>query len=312
MSGVNQIPFEVKTVDDVITDERRRMASPGVSQHIPHALAPAALPARLPRPSGPDKHPHPAGDGTPQTDPALVVPGTARTYGSTPVPRAPHVAATVSTSASISFISPSPPAVSKAVSAIDEGDEGVEAPKPRALLVDDTPSNTKMLRVLLQRQGLVCDEAENGAIAVEMVRTSIRECLLGAPAATGYSLVFMDCNMPVMDGLTAARIIRSELLFDGLMVGCTGNANDHEVEEFLEAGADFVMPKPLRYTELQRLLEYAESVDFTSIPNTQLQLTDAPRLTTGSAPAKRRGSTEAESGLQRLKAVPRVRTGGNA
>jgi CheY-like chemotaxis protein len=219
------------------------------------------------------------------------------------------VAATVSTSASISFISPSPPTVSKAVSAIEEGEE---AAKPRALLVDDTPSNTKMLRVLLQRQGLVCDEAENGAVAVEMVRTSIRECLLGAPASAGYSLVFMDCNMPVMDGLTAARIIRSELLFDGLMVGCTGNANDHEVEEFLEAGADFVMPKPLRYTELQRLLEYAESVDFTSIPNTQLQLTDAPRLTTGSVKAKRRGSTEAESGQQRLKAVSRVRTGGNA
>jgi CheY-like chemotaxis protein len=182
--------------------------------------------------------------------------------------------------------------------------------KPRALVVDDTPSNTKMLKVLLQRQGLVCDEAENGAVAVEMVRKSMRGCLLGTPDAAGYNIVFMDCNMPVMDGLAAARIIRTQLHFGAIVVGCTGNANEHEVEEFLEAGADFVMPKPMRYDQLQRLLEYAESVDFTSIPNTQLQLTDAPRLSTkASTKRKGKGTGEGSTGQQRLRAVPRARGG---
>ena len=180
---------------------------------------------------------------------------------------------------------------------VDE-EKGDDAVKPRALLVDDTLSNTKMLKMLLQRQGLVCDEAADGAIAVEMVRKTTREKLLGAPSA-GYNIVFMDCNMPVMDGLTATRILRSTLHFDGIVVGCTGNANDQEVDDFVEAGVDFVMPKPMRFDELQCLLDYAESVDFLSIPNTQLQLTEMPRVST----------RVSSKGQQRLKAVPRVRRG---
>ena len=188
---------------------------------------------------------------------------------------------------------------------VDE-EESNDAVKPRALLVDDTPSNTKMLKILLQRQGLVCDEAADGAIAVEMVRKSTREQLLGAPSA-GYNIVFMDCNMPVMDGLTATRILRATLHFDGIVVGCTGNANDKEVDEFVEAGADFVMPKPMRFDELQRLLDYAESVDFTSIPNTQLRLTESPRV---SAKVSSKGKDSGSAGQSRLKAVPRARGGG--
>ena len=177
--------------------------------------------------------------------------------------------------------------------------------KPRALLVDDTPSNTKMLKMLLQREGLVCDEAANGAVAVEMVRKGTRSRLLGATHA-GYNIVFMDCNMPVMDGLTATRILRSTLQFEGIVVGCSGNANDQEVDDFVEAGADFVMPKPMRFEELQRLLDYAESVDFTSIPNTQLRLTDSPRASTKAA-SRRQGAGGGVADPQRLKAVPRTR-----
>ena len=176
--------------------------------------------------------------------------------------------------------------------------DAADVNKPRALLVDDTPSNTKMLKMLLQREGLVCDEAANGAIAVEMVRKTTRDRLLGA-ASAGYNIVFMDCNMPVMDGLTATRTLRATLHFDSLVVGCSGNANDQEVDEFIEAGADFVMPKPMRFDELQRLLDYAERVDFASIPNTQLQLTDSPHVS----------CKVTSKGLQRLKAVPRARGG---
>lgn len=197
-----------------------------------------------------------------------------------------------------------------------EGDEksmGGDAVKRRVLLVDDTPSNSKMLKVLLMRKGLVCDEATNGAIAVEMVRTNISESLLGGPLATGYSLVFMDCNMPIMDGLAATRILRTTLHFGSIIVGCSGNANDTEVEEFIEAGADFVMPKPLRIAELERLLEYAEVVQFASFPNTKLQLTTSPRMSVSHAGPLRTEEGAHESGARagppRLKAVPRARGG---
>jgi CheY-like chemotaxis protein len=147
----------------------------------------------------------------------------------------------------------------------DDDDQG--APRPRALLVDDTPLNTKMLRLLLQRLGVVCDEAENGAVAVDMIWRTVRDIELGAPAASGYSLVFMDSYMPVMDGLTAARIIRADLRYKSIIVGCWLDADEQEVGRFVEAGADFVVRKPLRYNELQQLLAYAQSADYQSLPD---------------------------------------------
>ena len=185
--------------------------------------------------------------------------------------------------------------------------------KRRVLLVDDTPSNIKMLKVLLTRKGLVCDEASNGAMAVEMVRTSMddRDYSLGG-SAVGYGLVFMDCNMPIMNGLTATRIIRTTLHFGSIIVGCTGNANDTEVEEFIEAGADFVMPKPLRIADLDRLIEYAEGVEYASLPNTQLQLTSSPEVSRkatarSDGPSAKAPASSGGQGQLRLKVVPRAR-----
>ena len=195
------------------------------------------------------------------------------------------------------------------------GEEKSTPSKPRVLIVDDTPSNSKMLRVLLTRQGLICDEATNGAIAVEMVRKSIREGRLGGALGephVGYSLVFMDCNMPIMNGLTATRIIRTTLHFGSIIVGCTGNANDTEVEEFIEAGADFVMPKPLRIADLDRLIEYAEGVEYASLPNTQLQLTSSPEVSRkatarSDGPSAKAPASSGGQGQLRLKVVPRAR-----
>eukprot|EP00607_Mallomonas_marina_P005212 CAMPEP_0182434144 /NCGR_PEP_ID=MMETSP1167-20130531/67998_1 /TAXON_ID=2988 /ORGANISM="Mallomonas Sp, Strain CCMP3275" /LENGTH=82 /DNA_ID=CAMNT_0024623669 /DNA_START=237 /DNA_END=485 /DNA_ORIENTATION=+ len=52
-----------------------------------------------------------------------------------------------------------------------------------------------------------------------------------------------------MNGLEATKIIRS-LGYGGIIIGVTGNVNDEDIREFLEKGADVVLPKPLDVKEL--------------------------------------------------------------
>ena len=113
------------------------------------------------------------------------------------------------------------------------------------LLVDDTASNVKMLRHLLTREGIESDFAENGLIGVEKCFTR------------PYDIVLMDREMPVMDGIHATREIRQRG-FANLIIAVTGNVLDDESDEFLEAGADIVFPKPFRKVFLDALLEYVK------------------------------------------------------
>ncbi len=69
----------------------------------------------------------------------------------------------------------------------------------KLLIVDDVETNRYILQLYVEQLGLAYDTAENGQEAVEKVK------------ADNYTLIFMDINMPVMDGATAAKVIRHEL-----------------------------------------------------------------------------------------------------
>jgi CheY-like chemotaxis protein len=119
----------------------------------------------------------------------------------------------------------------------------------RILVVDDTTMNRKLLIRLLQNKGHVCDEAEDGSIAVKQVETAIEE---GKP----YASILMDYEMPVMNGPTAAKEIRG-LGCDSFIVGITGNLLPADISYFKSCGANSVLPKPLDFGDLQDLwMEY--------------------------------------------------------
>lgn len=115
----------------------------------------------------------------------------------------------------------------------------------RILVVDDVSSNRKLLGRLLKNRGHDVGQAENGQIALDMVAKSIQE-------ETPYDSVLMDYEMPVMNGPTSAKEIRS-LGSDVLIVGITGNLLPEDIAYFQSCGANAVLPKPLRMASLEEL-----------------------------------------------------------
>ena len=76
---------------------------------------------------------------------------------------------------------------------------------PKALLVDDEPLNLVVLSGYLSSINVEADRAENGKIAIDKIKAKAYNSV----CCRGYDVIFMDINMPVMDGINATSIIRN-------------------------------------------------------------------------------------------------------
>lgn len=124
----------------------------------------------------------------------------------------------------------------------------------RILVVDDIVTNRKLLYRLLERNGHECSMAENGEVAVEMVRQS----MLSNDKVTIrlYDCILMDYEMPVLNGPNATEKIR-EMGCDVLIIGITGNTLSDDVQHFESKGANKVLAKPVKLDVLENLfVEY--------------------------------------------------------
>jgi signal transduction histidine kinase len=117
----------------------------------------------------------------------------------------------------------------------------------RVLAAEDNEMNQLVLRTLLQPFGIVPQLVANGQEA------------LCAWEAGGWTVILMDVQMPVMDGPTATRRIRAREAELGLsrtpIIALTANAMSHHAEEYLAAGMDEMVAKPLNVAELIRAIE---------------------------------------------------------
>lgn len=117
----------------------------------------------------------------------------------------------------------------------------------KLLLAEDDPVNRNVAAVFLSRLGCAVDPANNGLEALEKYKTSL------------YDIIFMDCEMPEMDGYSATKAIRK---IEGKekhvpIVAITAHAMRGDRELCIEAGMDDYISKPITKESIENVIERA-------------------------------------------------------
>lgn len=127
----------------------------------------------------------------------------------------------------------------------NENIEDVNALKPEILLAEDNEINRKLVVAMLKQKGYSCDIAVDGAEALK------------AAASKKYDIIFMDCQMPIMDGYQSTAKIREieEGTRHTKIVAMTANALEGDREKCLDAGMDDYISKPLNVARVFKIIE---------------------------------------------------------
>ncbi len=117
----------------------------------------------------------------------------------------------------------------------------------RVLVVEDNKVNQKVILAQLAKFQLKPDLANNGQVALDQLERQ------------AYDLVFMDCQMPVMDGYEATRTLREREMADDKshtpITALTAHASAGEREKCLSSGMDDYLSKPVSRADLAVVLE---------------------------------------------------------
>ena len=115
-------------------------------------------------------------------------------------------------------------------------------------MVDDNDLNLEIAHELLALTGIAIEEATNGKMALNKYRN--------APKCY-YNLIFMDIQMPVMDGYTATQEIRKSNCPDAAtipIIAMTANAYEKDAQDARNAGMNEHVPKPIEQEKLVAVL----------------------------------------------------------
>jgi len=115
---------------------------------------------------------------------------------------------------------------------------------PRLLVVDDNDINKRLLAKVLENENLEVSYASNGQEAVDLRK------------AENFDIIFMDIQMPVMDGVEASKEIRSYESIESLVpvpiIALTANTGKDDRESYLAAGMNDYMAKPIMIDDVRQ------------------------------------------------------------
>ncbi len=111
-----------------------------------------------------------------------------------------------------------------------------EMKPPSILLVEDNPVNQELLKIVLKKFGYHVEVANNGIEAVEKYSADPKK----------FDLIFMDIQMPEMDGTEATKTIRNKGFKTVPIIALTAHAVKGDREKYLEAGMNDYIPKPVK------------------------------------------------------------------
>lgn len=162
-----------------------------------------------------------------------------------------HMNSRLSAASELQVILDSNKTVAKSASASTTADSTSASPEVQeqlnALVVDDIKTNRQLLSRLISDRGIHVDMVEDGQKAVDFMKEH----------GSKINIIFMDNMMPVMTGIESTAACRKEdVAYGGLVIGVTGNTLGEEVINFLDAGADIILGKPVNVTQLEAIITH--------------------------------------------------------
>ena len=123
-----------------------------------------------------------------------------------------------------------------------------------ALVVEDNAINAKLAQMILERLGITTHIAHNGKEALETLR--LKDI---------YSIIFMDMQMPLMDGIEASQRIRQgearDIYKEVPIIAMTANTQPEDKERCVDAGMNQFITKPINATEIEKTLQHYHLID---------------------------------------------------
>ena len=118
----------------------------------------------------------------------------------------------------------------------------------RVLVAEDNLVNQEVISRMLKQEGITnLTMACNGAKAIDFVKESIEN-------NENFDLIFMDVQMPEVDGLKATKMIRKNLQYNKPIIALTAFADESNVKECLNSGMSGFITKPISKTNIKKVL----------------------------------------------------------
>ncbi|GHB24745.1 response regulator [Mongoliitalea lutea] len=111
----------------------------------------------------------------------------------------------------------------------------------RVLIAEDNALNRKVFENIIGKRYFL-ETSENGFQAIEKIKQD------------SFDIILLDIQMPIMDGITACRIIKSEKLSTAPIIALSAYADESDKALFISSGFDDFLPKPIKPQTLLRLL----------------------------------------------------------
>ncbi len=113
----------------------------------------------------------------------------------------------------------------------------------KILLAEDNELNQRLTKLLLEEMQFECDVAENGKVALEMLKKN------------KYNLLLLDMQMPIMDGEETIEHIRKDNILKNLyVIAMTAHAMKGDAEKYIDLGCNGCMSKPIDKDKLEGML----------------------------------------------------------
>ena len=111
------------------------------------------------------------------------------------------------------------------------------------LVVDDCSINRMVIKIILKKNVCNVSEVNNGQSVIDLIKNG-----------NTFDIIWIDLQMPDMDGIECTKILREEYNYKNHIVGISAYADDETKEECIKSGMDYMIPKPINEHQINKII----------------------------------------------------------